>query len=84
MVDLGQKRWKKFHLFYWNKIKEINIKKAPISNFEIGAFYFKKKETRKKIVILEVFILSPCLFYFSKAYLLATSVQLITLKKASI
>ena len=21
MVDLGQKRWKKFHLFYWNKIR---------------------------------------------------------------
>jgi len=20
MVDLGQKGWKKFHLFYWNKI----------------------------------------------------------------
>lgn len=48
MVDLGQKGWKKFHLFYWNKIKEIDIKKAPISNFEIGAFYFKKKETGKK------------------------------------
>ncbi len=23
MVDLGQKRWKEFHLFYWNKFKEI-------------------------------------------------------------
>lgn len=22
MVDLGQKGWKKFHLFYWNKVKE--------------------------------------------------------------
>jgi len=22
MVDLGQRRWKKFHLFYWNKVKE--------------------------------------------------------------
>ncbi|EIA10150.1 hypothetical protein HJ01_00832 [Flavobacterium frigoris PS1] len=21
MVDLGQKRWEKFHLFYWNKVK---------------------------------------------------------------
>jgi len=21
MVDLGQKGWKKFHLFYWNKVK---------------------------------------------------------------
>lgn len=20
MVDLGQKRWKKFRLFYWNKV----------------------------------------------------------------
>ena len=48
MVDLGQKRWKKFRLFYWNKIKKIVKKKAPISNFEIGAFYFKKKETGKK------------------------------------
>ena len=48
MVDLGQKRWKKFRLFYWNKIKKIVKQKAPISNFEIGAFYFKRKETRKK------------------------------------
>ena len=22
MVDLGQKRWKEFHLFYWNKVRE--------------------------------------------------------------
>lgn len=22
MVDLGQKGWKQFHLFYWNKVKE--------------------------------------------------------------
>jgi len=21
MVDLGQKGWKQFHLFYWNKLK---------------------------------------------------------------
>jgi len=24
MVDLGQKRWEKFHLFYWNKVKQEN------------------------------------------------------------
>jgi hypothetical protein len=22
MVDLGQKGWKQFHLFYWNKVKK--------------------------------------------------------------
>lgn len=22
MVDLGQKRWKEFHLFYWIKVSE--------------------------------------------------------------
>jgi hypothetical protein len=22
MVDLGQKGWKEFHLFYWNKVKD--------------------------------------------------------------
>ncbi len=48
MVDLGQKRWKKFRLFYCNKIKKNIKQKALISNFEIGAFYFKRKETRKK------------------------------------
>jgi hypothetical protein len=59
MVDLGQKGWKQFHLFYWNKVKKMIKQKAPISNFEIGAFYFKIKETRKKTtVIFEVFILS--------------------------
>ena len=25
MVDLGQKGWKKFHLFYWNKLKYFNF-----------------------------------------------------------
>ena len=25
MVDLGQKGWKQFHLFYWNKVKEKRI-----------------------------------------------------------
>jgi len=24
MVDLGQKGWKQFHLFYWNKVKQID------------------------------------------------------------
>jgi hypothetical protein len=22
MVDLGQKGWKQFHLFYWNKVRK--------------------------------------------------------------
>ena len=40
MVDLGQKGWKQFHLFYWNKVKKTDKQKAPISKLEIGAFCF--------------------------------------------
>ncbi len=59
MVDLGQKRRKKFRLFYWNKVKKQIKQKVPISKFEIGTFCFKMKETRKKTtVILQVFFLS--------------------------
>lgn len=68
MVDLGQKGWKQFHLFYWNKVKDfynIDIKKEPISEIEIGSFLLREN-------------------YFSKTYLLVTSTQFITLKKASI
>ncbi len=33
MVDLGQKGWKKFHLFYWNKVSEKeNRNKIKIEN----------------------------------------------------
>ena len=45
MVDLGQKGWKQFHLFYYYKVKKkIDKQEAPISNFEIGASYFKMKD----------------------------------------
>ena len=30
MVDLGQKRWKQFHLFYWNKVNKKIIEKKII------------------------------------------------------
>jgi hypothetical protein len=40
MVDLGQKRWKKFHLFYSNKEKK--NKKAENFNFEIFCFFCLK------------------------------------------
>lgn len=41
MVDLGQKGWKEFHLFYWNKLKDnIQIKKPLISNYEINGFFY--------------------------------------------
>lgn len=47
MVDLGQKGWKKFHLFYWNKVKEIENKfktSELISSFVffIGIKFFVK------------------------------------------
>jgi hypothetical protein len=42
MVDLGQKGWKQFHLFYWNKVsikeeeKDKNIdKKNRRTNFSV-------------------------------------------------
>jgi hypothetical protein len=34
MVDLGQKGWKQFHLFYWNQVKEKDLKRS--SNDEIS------------------------------------------------
>jgi hypothetical protein len=37
MVDLGQKGWKQFHLFYWNKVKEIKNHRCQV--FESGGFY---------------------------------------------
>jgi len=34
MVDLGQKRWKRFHLFYWNKFYNIvSTKINPMKQF---------------------------------------------------
>jgi hypothetical protein len=80
MVDLGQKGWKKFHLFYFlkrekNKDYRIKIKKYRQKNRRITL-------SHPSILYILYSIISKK-DYFSKAYLLATSVQLITLKKAS-
>ena len=32
MVDLGQKRWKEFHLFYWIKVFEKENRKQKKEN----------------------------------------------------
>jgi len=36
MVDLGQKGWKKFHLFYWNKVKDIKNRAKKIDAVAIS------------------------------------------------
>lgn len=49
MVDLGQKGWKRFHLFYWNKVKVVNrnkeiekdIKRSKLSF--LARLFFEKK-----------------------------------------
>ena len=87
MVDLGQKRWKRFHLFYFilsrEKNKEHRKKIADLRQRE-----FKKLNIKKDGQHLSYpsffFTLCSIFDYLSKANLLATSVQLITLKKASI
>jgi hypothetical protein len=40
MVDLGQKRWKEFHLFYWNKVKEKQQKSREFQDLKFPAFLF--------------------------------------------
>ena len=76
MVDLGQKRWKKFRLFYFYSVE------SKIRKIEQRKILYIKKDGQQYVIRL--FSLFFTLFYFSKANLLVTSVQLITLKKASI
>jgi hypothetical protein len=100
MVDLGQKRWKRFHLFYWNKVKQ-KENRGITNRLRVYLFFYlnqlcKRQEMiRHKKRIDKSTFQSICLFffsliyvsmknYFSEAYLLETSVQLIVLKKASI
>ena len=47
MVDLGQKRWKRFHLFYWNKVKE-KKKGGKFQNLKFPAFLFKANGQKEK------------------------------------
>jgi hypothetical protein len=75
MVDLGQKRWKKFRLFYFYFEKRENRVKNTTT---------KKRRTANKPSVFFLFSISLNRDYFSNANLLVTSVQLITLKKASI
>jgi len=85
MVDLGQKRWKKFRLFYFYFEKTEN----RVKNIELS---LKNVTTTKKdgqllshpSFFYSLYSISLNRDYFSNANLLVTSVQLITLKKASI
>ena len=36
MVDLGQKGWKQFHLFYWSKVKDIKKQDKKIDAVAIS------------------------------------------------
>ena len=120
MVDLGQKRRKRFRLFYFILEKEIRVKNTDVphssnhitknkkrrtANFLAFRLFFftlffilyssrikiKKIDKKNRRITLShpsiLYILYSIFSkkdYLSKAYLLATSVQLITLKKASI
>jgi hypothetical protein len=41
MVDLGQKGWKQFHLFYWNKVSKKRKKKIKILTKKIDEQTFQ-------------------------------------------
>ncbi len=80
MVDLGQKRWKRFRLFYF-----LFLEKRKEQDYRIKMRLIDIQKKRRVPFGTRLFSLFFALFsYLSKAYLLATSVQLITLKKASI
>jgi hypothetical protein len=79
MVDWG-KKVEEIPPFF-SGIRAGEIKKAAVSKFETSCFHFKAQLRVRRFSPLPLIIY---LNYYFRSYLLETSVQLITLKKASI
>jgi hypothetical protein len=67
MVDLGQKRWKRFHLFYWNKVKQ-KENRGITNRLRVYLFFYLNQlcKRQKRLGIKKIdksTFQSICLFY---------------------